>query len=141
MSHFTSSAKPIQYFCETTLINKFASAVGDRLERLTQSERYQLLTCLSSWCHSYCELVEDEESETLLGHYYSSVTLEYSGNVLACLCLLEHEDVDNIAAILPAIAEYARNEEVETEDANGEEIDEEIHGDEALLSSLNEFYV
>ena len=141
MTQFTSSAKPIQYFCETTLINKLARAVGDRLERLTQSERYQLLTCLSSWCHAYCELVEDEEPETLLEHYYSSVTLEYSGNVLACLALLEHEDVDNIAAMLPAIAEYARNEDVEVEDANGEEVEEEIHGAEVLLSSLNEFYV
>ena len=30
MPQFTSSAKPIQYFCETTLINKFGQLKGDR---------------------------------------------------------------------------------------------------------------
>lgn len=132
MPQFTSTAKPIQYFCETTLINKFARAVGDRLERLEQIERYQLLMCLSTWVYQYCGLEEDEESETLLENYHSSVSLECTGNVIACLALLEHEDVDNIAAILPAIAEYANNASVQEED-----VDHELRDGEMMLSDLN----
>ena len=135
MSHFTSSAKPIQYFCETTLINKFASAVGDRLERLKQIERYQLLMCLSTWIYTYCGLEEDEEPETLLENYHSCVSLECTGNVLACLALLEHEDADNIAAILPAIAEYANNESMQEDD-----VDHELHEGEMMLSKLNSMF-
>ena len=105
MTQFTSSAKPIQYFCETTLINKFARAVGDRLERLEQIERYQLLMCLSTWIYTYCGLEEDEESETLLENYHSSVALECTGNVLACLALLEHEDV----IAIPSLVRYELN--------------------------------
>ena len=132
MPQFTSSAKPIQYFCETTLINKFARAVGDRLERLEQIERYQLLMCLSTWIYTYIGLDEDEEAETLLENYHSCVSLECTGNVIACLALLEHEDVDNIAAILPAIAEYANNASVQEED-----VDHELRDGEMMLSDLN----
>ena len=135
MTQFTSTAKPIQYFCETTLINKFARAVGDRLERLEQIERYQLLMCLATWVYQYCGLEEDEESETLLENYHSSVSLECTGNVIACLALLEHEDVDNIAAILPAIAEYANNASVQEED-----VDNELHEGEMMLSKLNSMF-
>ena len=135
MPQFTSTAKPIQYFCETTLINKFARAVGDRLERLEQIERYQILMCLATWVYQYCGLEEDEESETLLENYHSSVSLECTGNVIACLALLEHEDVNNIAAILPAIAEYANNTSVQEED-----VDYELHEGEMMLSKLNSMF-
>ena len=83
MPQFTSSAKPVQYFRQTTLIDKFASAVGDRLEPLEQIERYQLLICLST-----------------------------------CLELLEHEDSECIAAILPAIAEYVKKSSAQKENAD-----------------------
>ena len=88
--------------------------------------------CLSTWIYTYIGLDEDEEAETLLENYHSSVSLECTGNVIACLALLEHEDVDNIAAILPAIAEYANNASVQEED-----VDHELRDGEMMLSDLN----
>jgi hypothetical protein len=130
MAQFTTSAKPIQYYRESTLINKFAAAVGDRCERLTQSERYQLATCMSTYCHAYCELDEDEDLETLMEVYWSTVSTEMTGNVIACLWMLDGEEPDAIAAILPAISEYAQNEYVE------EEVDHEMFGGDLVLSAL-----
>jgi hypothetical protein len=113
MAQFTTSAKPIQYYRESTLINKFALAVGDRCERLTQSERYQLATVIGLFCHAYCELEEDDEMETLLEVYNRYIAVPFSGNVCACLFLFKDEDPGALAAILPAITEYAQNEYVE----------------------------
>ena len=122
MPQFTSSAKPIQYFCQTTLINEFASAMGDRLEQLKQIERQQLLICLSTWVysiHAHRALsLSSTRQATLLENYGSSIDYQVTDKVLACLALLETEDVDNIAAILPAIAEYANNSSVQKENAD-----------------------
>jgi hypothetical protein len=135
MAQFTTSAKPILSHCETTLIRKFALAVGDRCERLTQSERYQLATCIATYCWAFTELEEDEDPETLMEVYHSTVSLEVTGNVQACLILLEHEDADNLSAILPAISEYAQNEYVQEED-----VDHEMHEGDLILSSLNSMF-
>jgi hypothetical protein len=113
MAQFTTSAKPIQHYRESALINKFAHAVGDRCERLTQSERYQLITVLSLYCHACCELDDDDEADTPYECYYRYIDVPFSVNVVACLVLFEDEEPDAIASILPALTEYARNEYVD----------------------------
>ena len=128
MTQFTSSAKPIQHFCETQLINKLADAVGDRLERLEQIERQQLLMCLSTWVYSvhvHRLLDKDEDVETPLENYRSSIAYQGTKTVIACLIMLEDEQPDNIAAILPAIAEYANNKSMQKSDS--QEMFDDLH--------------
>jgi hypothetical protein len=138
MPQFTTSDKPLLSFVGTTLLKKFVEAVGDRCERLTQSERYQLATCMSTYCWAYSELDEEEEPETLQECYESSVSLAITANVQACLIMLKNEDPDNIAAILPAISAYARNEYVDELDSS-EDGGHCIHEGELILISLSSY--
>ena len=135
MAQFTSSAKTIQYFCETTLINKFARAVGDRLERLTQCERYQLAHCLSAYLWAYMMTDEDETALNPPEAYDEHVSLCVNGNVRLCLILLKDEEPDNISAILPAIAEYANNESMQEEEEE-EELERRTFDGDFVISGL-----
>ena len=135
MTQFTSSAKVIQHFCsnQSDAIDRLAEAVGNRLEKLTQCERYQLATCLSMYLWYITELTEEEEVEdTLVGFYRNMIPLVATGNVQLCLFLLNGEDPDNLADILPAISEYANNPSMQIEESFGQE---ELNGD-LIVSGL-----
>jgi hypothetical protein len=134
MTQFHTTAKPIQYYKESPLINKFALAVGDRCERLTQSERYQLATCISQYCWAFCELDDEEDAENLTEIYWSTIQAVVTGNVVACLWILRDEKPDTLSAILPAITEYAQNEYVD--ELEGDEDAHQMHEDELVLSAL-----
>ena len=103
MPQFTSSAKPIQHFGETTLVNKFARAVEDRLEGLEEVEGNELLSVL-----------------------------------LACMTLLEHEDGNNIAAILPEIAKYSDNESFQKEGVDHDHVESQHEFFTRMAKALND---
>jgi len=135
MPPFTSSAKPIQYFVsiQSAGIDKLAKAVGDRLERLTQCERYQLSTCIAMYLWYLTELTEEEEvEETLMGSYDSMISLIATGNVLLCLSVLNAETPDTLADLLTAIAQYASNPSMEANELE----EQESYQDELVLSKL-----
>ena len=103
MPQFTSFAKPIQDFGETTLVNKFARAVEDRLEGLGQIEGDELLSVL-----------------------------------LVCMTLLEHEDGNNIAAILPEIARYSDNESFQKEGVDHDRVESQHEFFTRMAKVLND---
>jgi hypothetical protein len=140
MPQFTTSDKPLLSFVETTLLKKFVEAVGDRCERLTQSERYQLASCISIFCWTFCEMDDDDELENLLEVYHSTIPVSATGNVVACLTLLKDEDSDNLSGILPAISAYAKNEYVDELDG-AEDGGHCIHEGELILISLSSYLV
>ena len=122
MTQFTSFAKTITYYIETPGVCKLEQMCGSRLERLSQEELYQLCTAIALmlWgCveptaevdpdDEFADLFESESEPDLINSVEELVTPDVTGNVKACLILLQHEDPEALAALLPAVAEYARD--------------------------------
>ena len=123
MSQITTSAKTLTYYIETPGICKLARACGDKLQRLTQEELYQLCTAigLMLWgCVEPSEEVVEEDDEfadlfdtqaepDLVNSLEELVTPDVTGNVKACLILLQDETAESLSYLLPAVAEYARD--------------------------------
>ena len=118
----STSAKTLTYYIETPGICKLARACGDKLQRLTQEELYQLCTAIALmlWgCveptaevdpdDEFADLFEAESEPDLINSVEELVTPDVTGNVKACLILLQNEDPETLAALLPAVAEYARD--------------------------------
>ena len=123
MTQFTSSAKTITYYIETASTRKLEQMYGSRLERLSQEEKYQLCTAIAImlWgCveptkevdpdDEFSDLFEAESEPDLINSVEELVTPNVTGNVKACLILLQHEPPEVLAQLLPAIAEYARDD-------------------------------
>ena len=108
------AAKPLRHFAEQSAgVKRVAVAAGYNLERLSQCERYQLATCLSTYLWYLTALEDEKTEETLMGTYDSLIDLVATGNVVLCLSILNDEPADTIAAILPAIAHYATKSSME----------------------------
>ena len=118
MKPFTSSTKILLSFAETELTKKLVSACGDRLAELSQSEKYQLSTTISLYLWGLAEDVENPNDEgypdgaddTVLDIAQKYLPFGVSGNVKACLFILKDEDPDNLATILSAVNEYAKED-------------------------------
>ena len=118
MKPFTSSTKILLSFAETELTKKLVSACGDRLSELTQMEKYQLSTTISLYLWGLAEDIEnpndegysDGEDDTVLDIAQKYLPFGVSGNVKAALFILKNEDPDNLAAILSAVNEYAKED-------------------------------
>ena len=118
MKPFTSSTKPLLSFAETEILKKLVSACGDRLSELSQSEKYQLSTTLSLYLWGLAEDIEnpndegypDGEDDTVLDTALKYLPYGVSGNVKAALFILKHEDPENLASILSAVNEYAKED-------------------------------
>ena len=118
---FSSATKTLTYYVETPGIRKLEQMCGTRLDRLTQEELYQLCTAIALmlWgCveptevdpdDEFADLFEADSSSDLVNSVEELVTPDVTGNVKACLILLQHEDPEALAALLPAVAEYARD--------------------------------
>jgi len=110
------ASKPLRYFAtQSAGVERLVIAAGLQLERLSQCERYQLATCLSTYLWYLTTLEEEEKTEeTLMGVYDSFIDIVATGNVVLCLSILNSEAADTIAFILPAIAHYATKSSMET---------------------------
>ena len=116
MSHkqFSSSTKILLSFAETEITKKLVTVYGNRLEKLTQCEKYQLVTAIGllMWSLAYdIENGDDRESDNLMSSLAVLENVEVTGNVQACLVILKNEDPHNLASILSAISEYAREDD------------------------------
>ena len=135
MPQFTSTAKPIQYYisAQSNAIDALAAAVGDRLEKLTQCERYQLLAVVGLFLWNLAETEDGEDvTVSLVSCYEVDCPYTVTGNVKICLKLLNGESPDTLSDALPAIAEYAKNFLVEPSELG----DQVIHEGEMILSGL-----
>ena len=110
------AAKPLRYFAEQSIgVERLVIACGNNLERLSQCERYQLMTCLGTYLWYLTALTEEEKTkETLMGVYDSFVDIVATGNVVLCLSILNSEAADTIAYIIPAVAHHASKSSMET---------------------------
>lgn len=116
MKPFTSSTKPLLSFCETDGLKKLVAAAGDRLTGLSKTEKYQLSTVLSLILWTVAEdlesvVIEVPENWQPLSFEAIAANLKVSGNVKLCLLYLTDESPDTLAAILPVINEYAREDD------------------------------
>lgn len=144
MKPFTSSTKPLLSFAQTTILEKLVSACGDRLTELKQSEKYQLSTVISFYLWGLAEDMEETEpggypdgaDEDLLAIAQKYLPFSVSGDVKAVLFILKDEDPDNLAAILPAITAYAR----EDERLHPQDTDEQVHEGDRILDRLNHMF-
>ena len=123
-----STAKTITYYVETKAVTRLGEVFGNRLEKLKQEEKYQLCTAIALMLWGCCdsvigEYVEDDESldfSDLMGDelepdLVSSADIQLvpaiTGNVRMALVLLQNESPKILAQLLPAVAEYARDDD------------------------------
>ena len=118
MKPLSSSTKPLLSFAETELTKKLVSACGDRLSELTQMEKYQLSAAITVYLWGLAEDIEQSNDEgyddgtddTLLDIAQIALSFEVTGNVKAALFILKDEDPNNLAAMLSAVNEYAKED-------------------------------
>ena len=126
MAQFTSSAKTLLFYVETKAIKRLGDVFGHKLDRLIQEEKYQLVTAIALMLWGCCDSGIGEGSDDDLD--FSDLVLEgdeadacrvvndqlvpeVTGNVRAALVLLQNEEPEILAQLLPAIAEYARDDD------------------------------
>jgi hypothetical protein len=111
MKRFTSSTPILLSVEQTAGTEKFSKVFGDRLSELSRCEKYQLaaVIALILW-----EIAEDAES-SVMGPQVVAVEaiekLEVSPSVKLCVLILKDEFPETLAAILPAISAYAKEDD------------------------------
>ena len=124
MTQFTSSAKTLNYYVETKAITRLGEVFGNRLEKLTQEEKYQFCTAIALMLWGCCDSVPDEDddldfSDLVLEEDESDacrvvndqLVPEVTGTVMTALVILQNEPPEILAQLLPAVAEYARDDD------------------------------
>ena len=110
---FSSATKGITYYVETPGIRRLEQMCGSRLTELTQREKYQLAGVIAEWLAVMTddpenETIDEDEGWTLLNTEWGT-SIVTTNNVKVVLEILNDEDPEALAALLPAIAEYARD--------------------------------
>ena len=124
MAQFTSSAKTLNYYVETKAITRFGEVFGNRLEKLTQEEKYQFCTAIALMLWGCCDSVPDEDDDLDFSDLVleedeadacrvvnDQLVPEVTGNVMTALVILQNEPPEILAQLLPAVAEYARDDD------------------------------
>ena len=111
---FSSATKTLTYYIDTPGVRRLEEACGSRLTELTQREKYQLAGVIAEYLATMVDdpengELDEDETWTILDHtaqHYHGPT----NNVQALLVILVDEECEALAALLPAIAEYARDD-------------------------------
>ena len=111
MAQFTSSAKTLTYYADTNGIQRLGQAFGNRLEKLTQEEKYQLCTVIGAHLWTACGPGNEDDDDDLLQTGIDVFSGGVFSKVKDSLVILQHEDPEILAQLLPAIAEYARDDD------------------------------
>jgi hypothetical protein len=123
---FSTSAKCVSYYLDTKATQRLMTQFGSHLQGLTQEEKYQLVTAIGLMLWGSCEpeqseaeaqfndlsdLFEGMESEPdLIRGMAEYLTPDVTANVMSALVLLQNESPESLSFLLPAIAEYARDD-------------------------------
>ena len=111
---FTSSAKTITHYADSPGIRKLEQACGARLTELTQREKYQLIETIGGYLA--CMVEDPENGELGPDDVWTPIdhakqwNPDIDNNVFALLFILKDEKCETLAHLLPAIAEYARDD-------------------------------
>jgi hypothetical protein len=97
---------------------------GSHLQGLTQQEKYELITAigLHLWgsvepvelddeFNELDDLFEEEPEPDLIMGVTSNVVPQISANTMSALVILQYESPESLSFLLPAICEYARDDD------------------------------
>ena len=126
MAQFASSAKTLLFYVETKAVKRLGEVFGDKLDKLTQEEKYQLCTAIALMLWGCCDsgigegsdedldfsdlVLEDDESD-VCRVVDDQLVPAITGHVRAALVILQNEPPEILAQLLPAVAEYARDDD------------------------------
>ena len=124
MPQFTSSAKTLTYYADTNAVQRLGEVFGNRLEKLTQEEKYQLCTAIALMLWGCCDsgpdedddldfsdLVLEEDEADACRVVNDQLVPEVTAHVMTALVILQNEPPEILAQLLPAVAEYARDDD------------------------------
>ena len=133
MAQFTTSAKTLTYYVDNNTVQRLGQAFGNRLEGLTQEEKYQLCTAIALMLWGCCDSGDGEDASTNLSTNVSAaidalmdepdsepdlittqndqLVPEVTAHVMTALVILQNEPPEILAQLLPAVAEYARDDD------------------------------
>ena len=128
MAQFASSAKTLLFYVETKAVRRLGEVFGDKLQKLIQEEKYQLCTAIALMLWGCCDsgigegsdededldfsdLMTDESEPDLVSSVDIQLVPAITGHVRAALVLLQNEEPAILAQLLPAVAEYARDDD------------------------------
>ena len=107
MPQFTSSAKTLTSYIQTEAVDTLVESFGSRLQGLSKHEKYQVCADIARALEWY--LSSDNPSGDKTG-YFSDCRFSMSNQGQA-IDILQNEPVEILAQLLPAIAEYARDDD------------------------------
>jgi len=120
MTHATS--KPLTFYVETKAITRLGEVFGNRLQKLIQEEKYQLCTAIALLLWGCCDpefeddedldfsgLMEDDSDACRVVN--DQLVPEVTAHVMTALVILQNEPPEILAQLLPAVAEYARDDD------------------------------
>jgi hypothetical protein len=119
MAPFSSSTAVLTSFGQSADINLLCADYGERLQGLTQSEKYQLVVALGLTLWNAAEKIEsesdddddDDDDTDHLDTVLSVQTPDFDDKPWTAFKVLKNEDLNNLACILSAIAEYAKEDD------------------------------
>ena len=107
MPQFTSSAKILTSYVQTPAVDTLVESFGNRLQGLSKYEKYQVCADLSRALEWHAN--PDNEGSDKTG-YFSDFQYIVSSQGQA-IDILRHESPEILAQLLPAIADYARDDD------------------------------
>jgi hypothetical protein len=124
MPQFTTSAKTLTYYVETKAVKRLGEVFGHKLDKLTQEEKYQLVTAIALMLWGCCDSVPDEDDDLDFSDLVleeddadacrvvnDQLVPEVTAHVMTALVILQNEPPEILAQLLPAVAEYARDDD------------------------------
>ena len=127
MAQFTSSAKTLTYYVDNDTIHRLCKSFGNRLEGLTQEEKYQLCTAIALMLWGCCDSGADEDGDAenpdfselmctesepdLIDSQHHLLVPSVTPHVMTALVILQNEPPEILAQLLPAVAKYARDDD------------------------------
>lgn len=104
-----TSTEILTFYVDTPGVRKLVESCGRRLGELSQFQKYQLVSLISSYLALMTDEDENEEDWSLINHGQECFP-EISNTVFTVLDILQNDNCRTLAKLLPAIAEYARDD-------------------------------
>lgn len=111
MKNFTSSTPVLLSFAETNGLKAVVKFAGDRLTKLSRTEKYQLSAVISLTLWGISEDAESPALGSQVSFEGAIDELKVSANVKFCILILASEFPETLAVILPAINAYAKEDD------------------------------
>ena len=108
MPQFTSSAKILTSYIQSEAVDTLVESFGNRLQGLSKHEKYQVCADIARALEWYSS--SDNNSGDKTG-YFSAYRFSKRNNKEQAMDILQNEPVEILAQLLPAIAEYARDDD------------------------------